>query len=55
MTTKIKTFFRIIFGIGLAKKWTCDICGGDSSTGCQYYDPSECPRSGGGGAYEDDY
>ncbi len=24
--------------------WTCDICGGNYETGCQYYDSSECPR-----------
>ncbi|MFH1118237.1 MAG: CpXC domain-containing protein [Bacteroidota bacterium] len=24
--------------------WTCNICGGDSSTGCLYFDPTECPR-----------
>lgn len=24
--------------------WSCDICGGDSSTGCLYFDPTECPR-----------
>jgi len=24
--------------------WTCDICDGDSSTGCQYFDPTECPK-----------
>lgn len=24
--------------------WVCDICGGDSSTGCLFYDPTECPR-----------
>ncbi|MDQ2863775.1 MAG: hypothetical protein M3R50_09055, partial [Bacteroidota bacterium] len=24
--------------------WTCDICDGDNETGCQYFDPSECPK-----------
>ncbi len=24
--------------------WSCDICDGDSSTGCLYFDPTECPR-----------
>lgn len=24
--------------------WDCDICGGDSTTGCLYHDPTECPR-----------
>jgi len=24
--------------------WTCDICGGNSETGCLYFDPTECPR-----------
>ena len=24
--------------------WSCDICGGDSDTGCLYFDPTECPR-----------
>lgn len=24
--------------------WTCDICDGDSETGCLYFDPTECPR-----------
>jgi hypothetical protein len=25
--------------------WTCDICGGDETTGCLYFDPTECPRN----------
>lgn len=25
--------------------WSCDICGGDESTGCLYFDPTECPRN----------
>lgn len=24
--------------------WSCDICDGNSETGCQYFDPTECPR-----------
>jgi hypothetical protein len=24
--------------------WTCDICDGDSTSGCLYFDPTECPR-----------
>ncbi|MEB2774563.1 CpXC domain-containing protein [Algoriphagus sp. D3-2-R+10] len=24
--------------------WTCDICDGDSDSGCMYFDPTECPR-----------
>lgn len=24
--------------------WTCDICDGNSETGCLYFDPTECPR-----------
>lgn len=24
--------------------WSCDICDGDSDTGCLYFDPTECPR-----------
>ncbi len=24
--------------------WTCDICGGDETTGCLYFDPTDCPR-----------
>jgi len=24
--------------------WTCNICDGDSSTGCLYFDPTECPK-----------
>ena len=24
--------------------WSCDICDGNSSTGCLYFDPTECPR-----------
>ena len=26
------------------KRWSCSICGGDSDTGCLYFDPSECPK-----------
>jgi predicted nucleic acid-binding Zn ribbon protein len=25
--------------------WSCDICGGGETTGCLYFDPTECPRS----------
>lgn len=25
--------------------WSCDICDGNSETGCLYFDPSECPRT----------
>ena len=25
--------------------WSCDICGGDETTGCLYFDPTECPRN----------
>lgn len=28
----------------ILNRWSCDICGGDDETGCQYFDPSECPR-----------
>ncbi len=24
--------------------WTCPICGGSNLSGCQYFDPTECPR-----------
>lgn len=24
--------------------WNCNICGGNSSAGCQYFDPTECPK-----------
>lgn len=24
--------------------WNCDTCGGDSNTGCQYFDQTECPK-----------
>ncbi len=24
--------------------WGCDICGGNSDSGCNYFDPTECPR-----------
>jgi hypothetical protein len=24
--------------------WSCDICDGNSETGCLYFDPTECPR-----------
>ena len=24
--------------------WTCNVCSGDESTGCLFYDKSECPR-----------
>ena len=24
--------------------WTCDICDGDSTSGCMFFDPTECPR-----------
>lgn len=24
--------------------WSCNICDGNSDTGCQYFDPTECPR-----------
>jgi hypothetical protein len=27
------------------ERWSCDICGGNSDTGCWYFDPTECPRS----------
>jgi len=25
--------------------WSCDICEGNQSTGCLYFDPTECPRA----------
>lgn len=25
-------------------EWNCEICDGDNETGCQYFNPSECPR-----------
>ena len=30
-----------IFSFG---SWNCDICGGNASTGCQYFDITECPK-----------
>jgi hypothetical protein len=24
--------------------WSCDVCDGNSETGCLYFDPTECPR-----------
>jgi hypothetical protein len=24
--------------------WHCDICDGNDNTGCQYFDPTECPK-----------
>ena len=24
--------------------WSCDICDGNSETGCLYFDPTECPK-----------
>lgn len=24
--------------------WSCDICGGDSESGCMYFDVTECPK-----------
>jgi hypothetical protein len=26
------------------KIWNCDICGGNQDSGCQFFDPSECPK-----------
>jgi hypothetical protein len=26
------------------KNWQCEICGGNNFTGCQFYDPTECPK-----------
>lgn len=31
-------------GSSLSSYWSCDICGGNSETGCLYFDPTECPR-----------
>ena len=28
----------------IAYYWTCDICDGDSESGCMYFDVTECPR-----------
>jgi hypothetical protein len=32
-------------GRSLDSYWTCDICDGNSETGCLYFDPTECPRN----------
>lgn len=28
------------------RSWTCSICDGDETTGCLFYDPTECPKFG---------
>jgi len=33
-----------ISGSSFDNYWSCDICGGNSETGCLYFDPTECPR-----------
>lgn len=27
-----------------SSSWTCSICDGDETTGCLYFDPTECPK-----------
>ena len=41
----IDKIFKNLDGKNNAKnKWDCDICDGNQDTGCQFFDPSECPK-----------
>ena len=35
---------RIHDNIISASDWSCSICDGDETTGCLYFDPTECPK-----------
>jgi hypothetical protein len=43
-TSRPKTSPNFSGGSSFDNYWSCDICDGNSETGCQYFDPTECPR-----------
>lgn len=42
--SKLKSSIGNIGNSQLDVRWNCDICDGNEMIGCQYFDPTECPR-----------